>query len=55
MMSNFDTESAPMDSKREPLVKLFKTAEADFPPRFREHGWYLTVVLSLAPKTLATY
>jgi len=55
MMSNLDVESAPMDSKRESLMELLNAAEANFPPRFREHGWYLTVVLSLAPKNLATY
>lgn len=25
------------------LTDLFTKAEAEFPPRFREHGWYLTV------------
>ena len=24
------------------LTELFENAEAGFPPRFREHGWYLT-------------
>ncbi|KAK1466671.1 hypothetical protein CCUS01_07281 [Colletotrichum cuscutae] len=29
------------------LTELFEKAEAGFPPRFREHGWYLTVIASL--------
>ncbi|KAK4209355.1 hypothetical protein QBC37DRAFT_54488 [Rhypophila decipiens] len=28
------------------LTDLFNKVEAEFPPRFREHGWYLTVLAS---------
>ncbi|KAM7195833.1 hypothetical protein V8F33_006482 [Rhypophila sp. PSN 637] len=36
--------SAPAVSQS--LTDLFNKVEADFPPPFREHGWYLTVLAS---------
>ncbi|KAI0430766.1 hypothetical protein F5Y09DRAFT_221080 [Xylaria sp. FL1042] len=36
-----------MENYANSLSTLFENAEADFPPRFREHGWYLTVIASL--------
>ncbi|KAK4100184.1 hypothetical protein N658DRAFT_508121 [Parathielavia hyrcaniae] len=42
-MSNING-SAPAVSQS--LTDLFAKAEAGFPPRFREHGWYLTVLAS---------
>ncbi|KAH6682291.1 hypothetical protein F5X68DRAFT_192631 [Plectosphaerella plurivora] len=29
------------------LTAIFEKAEAEFPRRFREHGWYITVIASL--------
>ncbi|TPX07818.1 uncharacterized protein E0L32_010505 [Thyridium curvatum] len=39
--------TADSDSQQGLLTQLFEKAEAEFPPRFREHGWYLTVIASL--------
>ncbi|KAM7214739.1 hypothetical protein V8F06_009904 [Rhypophila decipiens] len=41
---NTTNESAPAVSQS--LTDLFNKVEAEFPPRFREHGWYLTVLAS---------
>ena len=37
------TRSSSTMSPPESLTALFNEAEASFPPRFREHGWYLTM------------
>jgi len=42
-----NASTAAAASQPESLTKLFDKAEAEFPPRFREHGWYLTVIASL--------
>ena len=44
VMGDRNASSATATSQPELLTKLFEKAEADFPPRFRDHGWYLTVV-----------
>ena len=46
-----DIHQSSTASSPESLTALFNDAEASFPPRFREHGWYLTMV-SQRPKTL---
>ncbi|KAK2611942.1 hypothetical protein QQS21_002048 [Conoideocrella luteorostrata] len=46
-MDHRDSSTAASSSKTGSLSRLFEKAEADFPSRLREHGWYLTVIASL--------
>lgn len=46
---NMASTTAISSSRPESLQQLFGQAEAGFPPRFRENGWYLTVVTISLP------
>jgi len=43
-MGNRNSSTAVAAKQPESVTKLFNEAEANLPSRFREHGWYLTVV-----------